>query len=440
MSFFFLVITASKLTQTVCTDTSKLFYLYYIARSLFEHTGISHSRNFSTSTTNSIKSNETRRTTRASTFHRTDVYENLRKALVAKLDRAVDLQKMKLTIEKQSNKIDALEETISNFNVLNLFVQENRKDIAIEEEQQLNNNTNVDASKATGRLSSLVAVNIDGWLSTLTSDLNVSWTSDKVNHEKQKEQHNGRNRSATGIPPGVEETKSIALSSKIPPKLPPRKDKRKSQRGSLMYDFLADETEGKNNNNNKNNTTNNINRERGHTPGTSMSSISTSRSSINDMIELDNEDEEEEENEGEEEVNGKQEENVKEENEKKDKKNEKEENKDDKDIDDKKDEKDEKEVQPEQEVITGEKKRRSSSGAGNELANVLARRRRMSEVKSNTYTQKESFKEHKTKTKSKTKSPPPPPPKRILSVKELKRSPPPPPKIPKRVVVKELKQ
>ena len=409
-------------------------------RSLFEHTGISHSRNFSTSTTNSIKSNETRRTTRASTFHRTDVYENLRKALVAKLDRAVDLQKMKLTIEKQSNKIDALEETISNFNVLNLFVQENRKDIAIEEEQQLNNNTNVDASKATGRLSSLVAVNIDGWLSTLTSDLNVSWTSDKVNHEKQKEQHNGRNRSATGIPPGVEETKSIALSSKIPPKLPPRKDKRKSQRGSLMYDFLADETEGKNNNNNKNNTTNNINRERGHTPGTSMSSISTSRSSINDMIELDNEDEEEEENEGEEEVNEKQEENVKEENEKKDKKNEKEENKDDKDIDDKKDEKDEKEVQPEQEVITGEKKRRSSSGAGNELANVLARRRRMSEVKSNTYTQKESFKEHKTKTKSKTKSPPPPPPKRILSVKELKRSPPPPPKIPKRVVVKELKQ
>ena len=409
-------------------------------RSLFEHTGISHSRNFSTSTTNSIKSNETRRTTRASTFHRTDVYENLRKALVAKLDRAVDLQKMKHTIEKQSNKIDALEETISNFNVLNLFVQENRKDIAIEEEQQLNNNTNVDASKATGRLSSLVAVNIDGWLSTLTSDLNVSWTSDKVNHEKQKEQHNGRNRSATGIPPGVEETKSIALSSKIPPKLPPRKDKRKSQRGSLMYDFLADETEGKNNNNNKNNTTNNINRERGHTPGTSMSSISTSRSSINDMIELDNEDEEEEENEGEEEVNGKQEENVKEENEKKDKKNEKEENKDDKDIDDKKDEKDEKEVQQEQEVITGEKKRRSSSGAGNELANVLARRRRMSEVKSNTYTQKESFKEHKTKTKSKTKSPPPPPPKRILSVKELKRSPPPPPKIPKRVVVKELKQ
>ena len=170
----------------MCTDTSFLSVLHCSMRSLFEHTGISHSRNFSTSTTNSIKSNETRRTTRASTFHRTDVYENLRKALVAKLDRAVDLQKMKLTIEKQSNKIDALEETISNFNVLNLFVQENRKDIAIEEEQQLNNNTNVDASKATGRLSSLVAVNIDGWLSTLTSDLNVSWTSDKVNHEKQK--------------------------------------------------------------------------------------------------------------------------------------------------------------------------------------------------------------------------------------------------------------
>ena len=174
----------------------------------------------------------------------------------------------------------------------------------------------------------------------------------------------------------------------------PRRQKRSSQRGSLLYDFLAEEEQSvtlvdqiqDNSHPNLdiatlNSKTSDVKRR------TSMSSVSTSRSSINDMAEVDSAEEE-----------------------------------DDKDKD-----------ASEEEASGNVIRRQSSSGAGKELANVLARRRRMSDGIPN----KNDISTKTGSNKEKSNGlPPPPPPQKIKKKKKTqgKSPPPPPPSTAKRVL------
>jgi hypothetical protein len=172
------------------------------------------------------------RSSRASTMRSVDVYENLRKALLLKLDRAIDINRLQRKIDEQSEIIEKMEEQISHYDVLSMFVvqQQDHKQQQQEQQEQKKNASlasNNNNAFSTGRMSSMVAGNIDGWLNTLTPDLNVSWTS-------QQQEAQGRNRAVTGIPPGVDSTNNFEASTEDSQK----RQEERSLRGSLMFDFV----------------------------------------------------------------------------------------------------------------------------------------------------------------------------------------------------------
>lgn len=178
------------------------------------------------------------RSTRASTFGLADVYENLRKALILKLDRAIDMNILKRKIDEQSETIERMEEQILQYDILNMYVGKQQQ--RTRENTITTHHNTYGGNSSSGRMSSMVAGNIDGWLNTLTPDLNVSWTLKEDFNQSNDEK---RIRTATGIPPGIlsdlkERGEFTTIAERTDSKKSEAEKDDKTNRGSLLYDFL----------------------------------------------------------------------------------------------------------------------------------------------------------------------------------------------------------